>query len=553
MKKRALLLIPLLFFIFSPVFGGDIYVKAGSSGKGTSPSDPLGELWKAVERAQRDDVIHVAAGTYNGKGGSGHFVIKVPNLTMSGGYNADFSARDPFKNLTILERAKDYKGDWTGLPEGIVAGDQHADHSNFILDGFVLNCESRNHYKENVVSMKAPTYPGKAFEASSPNIKVRNCILINPVGEGMYVTWQGKENEVSNCFIVNTFYAAIECRSAQPESEVLIKNNTIVFGWFYPSKGGAIGVFVGSGGKIKIENNIIAFMNTEGGEAGYAVTNTFGNEDTSMINNVFFSCNGGYYKYMDYNKQSLVVFKQSELDDLNDEDLAEDYMLLESGDNREMDPKISPDKDFAAKFANFIASEPGKLNMDEMNKWRKSVGLPLQADPATARKNFGFAYPLKAVVPNLVSGINGIGAKDNAKFEVYASAPADTGPSEYEEVEITDFKKGGRYEKGNDGRAVSFKAGLGDTKTTYELDNASRNDYICVMLLKPGESVATREFVYGYLLKGSEAQKDWDKLSKKRDNYNSGGGVTIKGMAYDFKNKNYPYPVGIIIYEVSRK
>jgi hypothetical protein len=553
MTNKCFGIILLLFFsLGSLLFCADIYVKAGASGKGTSPKDPYDELWKAVDRAKRGDVIHVASGTYNGKGGSGHFVIKVPNLILSGGYSADFSSRDPFKNLTILERAKDYKGDWTGLPEGIIAGGEKSDHSCLIVDGFVLNCESRNSYKNNVVAIKAPTYAGKAFQANSPNIKIRNCIIANPVGEGIYITWQGKENEITNCFILNTFYAAIECRSAQPKSEVLIKNNTIAFGWFYPSKGGAMGIFIGTQGTIKIENNIIAFMNTEGGEAGFAVLNGFGNEDTVMKDNLFFSCSGGYYKYMDSNKQNLLVYKQNELDDLNSEDTWEDFMLAESGGNREGDPKISPDKDYIAKFAGFIEAQPGKLDMDAMNQWRQSIGLPMQAKDGTARQNYGFAYPIKAVVPNLVSKLTDVGAKDTVAFETYKSALADEAPAEYEEVDITDFKKGGKLEKGNDGRAVAFKAQMGDMKSTFELSLAPKTDYLCVELAKPGVSLPTRELIYGYILKGSQAQTDWDKLAKKRDNYNSAGGITVKGRAYDFENKGYPYPVGIVITEVKK-
>jgi hypothetical protein len=190
--------------------------------------------------------------------------------------------------------------------------------------------------------------------------------------------------------------------------------------------------------------------------------------------------------------------------------------------------------------------------MDSMNEWRQALGLPLQAEAGSARQNFGFAYPIKAVIPNLVSKLPDAGAKDNVKFETYKSAAGEEALSNYEEVEITDFKKAGKYEKGNAGKAVSFKAQMGDVQTVYELENAQRTDYLCVQLVKPGVSLPSREFVYGYILKGSQAQLDWDKLFKKRDDYNKAGGVTIKGKAYDFKNAAYPYPVGIILVEVKK-
>jgi hypothetical protein len=526
-----------------PLCAADWYVKSGGTGRGTAPDAATDEIWKALEKAVRGDVIHVAEGTYNGKAGSGHFIIKVPNLSLVGGYSADFAERNPFKHFTILERAADFKGDWTGLPEAIVAGDQHEDQSNFTLDGFVLNAESRNYYKDNVLSLKAPTYPGMLVQTNSPNTRIRNNILLNPAGDGIYCTWQGKDNEIVNNFIVNTFYAAIETRSAQPGSKILIRNNTIAFGWFYPSKGGHMGIFVGRQGETVIDSNVFAFIQTEAEESGFAVSNTFGNSDTVMKNNVYFSANGGYYKYMDGNKQSLVVWKPAGLADLNDPDLCADFMLAESGGNREADPGINPDKEFATKFANF---------MDAMNQWRQAVGLPLQAEAGSARKNYGFPYPLAVVVPNLVSKIAGVGASDSAPLAVYKSEAAAAGKLSYETVEFDSFKKGGANAKGNTGRPVQFKAGLGDPKMVWELAEAPRSDYLCYQATRPGAgSATTMDAVYVYILKGSPAAKSWDTLFKKRAEYFAEG-VNFKGRAFDFKTQSYAYPVGIIIDEIRK-
>ncbi|MCX7023572.1 MAG: right-handed parallel beta-helix repeat-containing protein [Spirochaetes bacterium] len=551
MHKRNWLAMAAMFMAVWSLAAADIWVAAGAAGRGKARDDPMPELWKAVERAERGDVIHVAEGTYNGKAGSGHWIAKVPNLTMVGGYRQDFSERNPFKYFTILERAKDFRGDWTGLPEAIVSGD--ADHSNFTIDGFVLNCESRNVYTEKGLKLQAPTYSGMALQTNSPNTKVRNCILLNPAGDGIYCTWQGSDNEVSNCFIVNTLYAAIETRSAQPDSVINIKNNTIVYGWFYPTKGGATGVFVGRQGTTIVDSNVIAFLQTEGGEDGFGVKNTFANFDTVMKNNVFFSLTGGYYKYMDNNKQSLIAWKPSDLEDLNDEEYCEDYTLAESGGNREADPGLVPDKDFAGKFSNYIASEPGKLNMDAMNEWRRSMGLPLQAEPGKARENYAFAYPLKAVVPGLGSKIKGVGVRIEGPFAAYASEAAGAKTASYEEAAFDSFKKGGANSKGTNGKAVSFRAGLGDKKTTFEIAEATSTNYYSVMLLIPGStSTATRDFVYGYILKGSPADKDWIKLEAKKSGTWKDG-VVIKGKVYDFKNQTYPYPVGVIIDSISSK
>ena len=557
--KKLLTMLAAGLLICTAARGADWYVKAGADGDGTKIS-PFGDPWKALEKAVRGDVIHVAQGGYNGKGGSGHFVIKVPNLTLVGGYNADFSARDPFKNLTILERAKDFRGDWTGLPEGIIAGDQHADHGGLIVDGFVLNGESRNVYGPEGDINIAKSYKGVAFLANKSNIKIRNSIIINPLGDGVYCAWSGKDNEIANTFIVNTFYNAVATRSAQPDSEVRITNCTIAFCWFYPSKGGGMSVFVGRQGKTIMENNVFAFNQTEGDEAGFGVSNTFGNSETTLVNNLFFQCQGGYYKYMDGNKQSLIVWKPADLKDLNKD--GEPFMLAAAGGNSDEDPKMAPDKAYFEKFSNFVASRPGKLNMDAMNQWRRSVGLPLQAEPGSKRKNYGMAYPLASVVPNLASKVKDRGVRIDGPFKAYGgggraaakegpAAVPGSAPKDYAEVAFEAFKKGAEGVKQLSGKPVTFKAGLGMTATSWLLKAAPREDYACVRLLAPGETDATRRYVFGYLLKGSAADKDWAKFLKKRDALNKEG-VIVKGTAFYVGSDTYEYPVGIIIDEVEK-
>jgi len=541
--------------VASTSFGADVYVKSGGTGKGASPDDAFGELWKAVERAKIGDVIHVAAGRYNGKGGAGHFTVKVPDLTLVGGYDGTFSQRDPFKNLSILERAKDYRGDWTGLPEGIVAGDEHADHSGLTVDGFVLDGRSRNVYSPDGTKIELKgSYKGVLFQTNHKNTKLRNSILLNPCGSGIYCAWQGEDNEVTNCFVLNTMFSAIETRSAQPDSKVLLKNNTIAFGWNYPTKGGSIGIFVGRQGQTIIENNVIALLQGEGGEGGIGVINGFGNEDTIMKNNLFFSCTGGFYKYMDGNKDNLLLWKGSEFESLNDEDDCEDFMLAESGDNREGDPGLKPDMRFATIFANFVESVPGKLNMDFMNQWRRSVGLPLQAEPGSARQNYAPAYPLDKVVPGLESSQAGVGVRLDGPFATYRSKAAEALPENFEDCAVADFAKGAKFGSGNDGRAVAFTAGIGDSKLIFEIgDAAPRSEFDGYQLLAPGEKSTTRDYVVGYFRRGSEAHKDFLKLLKKKDKYNEKGGVRFRGQAFDFANKNYPYPVGVVVLGVDKQ
>ena len=538
----------------------EIYVRAGSDGDG-SKANPLSCIWKALDKARRGDVILVTEGTYNGKGGSGHFVISIPKLALVGGYKADFSERNPFKYLSIIERAKDFKGDWTGLPEsgGFISG--KGDHNGLVVDGFVLNGQSRNSYKPAGDIVIDNSYKGVGLSANSPNVRIRNCVVLNTLGDGIYCTWQGKENEISNCFIVNTFYNAIATRSAQPDSQVAIRNCTVAFCWYYPSKGGGMSVFVGRQGKTILENNVFMCNQTEADEAGFGVCNTMGNDATVLKNNTFYLCQGGYYKYMDLNKQNLVVFKPGELADLNKN--GEPYMLSGAAGNSDENPQMSPDNDFFEKFSNFVASKPGKLNMDAMNEWRRSVGLPLQAEPGSARRNYGMAYPLSAVIPNLVAKLPGRGVQLEGPFATYAAeagatAAADPAAAagapkanvEYAEVTYDGFKKTAPGIKDLANKPVRFKGGLGGRSTEFHLKQATAADYDCYKVARPGERPdATRDYVFVYILKGSDAAKNWDKLYRKKDKYPDG--VLLKGTASFIGKDTYPFPVGVILDDIS--
>ena len=546
----SILICGLLLAWSSPLLAADWYVKAGSEGNGSKES-PFPDLWQALDKAVRGDVIRVAKGVYNGKGGCGHYSIKIPNLTIAGGYSDDFSERNPFKNLTILERAADYKGDWTGLPEGIIAGVGGKDHSGLIVDGLVLNCFSRNRYTpEGNVMLKAPSYPGKAFEASSPDIKILNCVIVNPIGEGIYVAWAGKNNEVANTFVVNSIYAGIETRSTQPGAVVTIKNCTISFCWYYPSRGGGMGVFVGRQGKTVLEKNIIAFCQTEGGEAGYAVSNTFGNEDLVMKDNILFQNQGGYYKYMDADKKNLLVWKPEELKALNAD--GEPFMLSATGGNSDENPGFLPDREYFEKFSSFVASEPGKLNMDMMNEWRRSVGLPLQAEAASKRQNHGIPYPLAAIIPNLVSKLPDRGVQVGGPFVDYQAAPAAAAAKEYAEAAFDLFQKGSPEVKTLNGKPVSFRAGMGAVDlSTFPLKEFGKDKYECFKLNLPGEPETTMKCVRGYFLKGSQAAKDWAKFGKKKAEY-AAEGLIVRGTAYYFGADTYSYPVGIVVDEVKK-
>ena len=159
-------------------------------------------------------------------------------------------------------------------------------------------------------------------------------------------------------------------------------------------------------------------------------------------------------------------------------------------------------------------------------------------------------YPLDKVIPNLVSKLNNRGPRIEGPFKEYKGA-AQAEAREYKEVAFSIFKKGSSEVKNLKQAPVMFKAGIGSKKMSWELAEAGRDKYTCFMLLEPGKNEPTRDFLYGYFLNGSEAMKEYEKLSKKKSKYNKEG-IIIKGAASYLGKDSYPYPVGVIVEAVEK-
>ena len=233
-------IVTVLFVILVGVFlnAKDVYVKAGNKGNGTM-SNPYGSISDAMNMGvYAGDVVHVTQGIYYGEGGSGKWVIKVNNLTIVGGYNKDFTERNPFKYQSILVRGMDegalkeakkrgHDKKW-GLDftqtkasynaKAMIFGE--GESSNAIIDGFVIDGYTRNQYKSNGdldVSVGPIGTPLISF--NKPGCKVRNCIILNSGGPGIQMVASGKKDdpnswaEISNCVITNTLMEAIDFRA----------------------------------------------------------------------------------------------------------------------------------------------------------------------------------------------------------------------------------------------------------------------------------------------------------------------------------------------------
>src|SRR6476660_4771751 len=90
--------------------GRDWFVRAGSTGGDGSKEKPFKDPSQALDEVEPGDFIHVTKGVYHGKLESGNWVISTPNLTWLGGYNDDFTKRDPWHNPTELRFSEKFRG-----------------------------------------------------------------------------------------------------------------------------------------------------------------------------------------------------------------------------------------------------------------------------------------------------------------------------------------------------------------------------------------------------------------------------------------------------------
>ena len=143
MRARIPLIALLIALLSSFASASDWFVRAGSDGDG-SKDKPFKDPYLALEKAEAGDSIHVATGVYYGKLDIGNWAIKVPQLKLIGGYNADFTERDPWKNPTQMG----FKKDNTKVRnEGtILIGE--LDHTGSVVDGFIFDQQNRNIYNE---------------------------------------------------------------------------------------------------------------------------------------------------------------------------------------------------------------------------------------------------------------------------------------------------------------------------------------------------------------------------------------------------------------------
>ena len=269
--------------------GREWFVSAtyGSGQLGTKER-PAKDLGNIIHHLKPNDVIRIAAGTYLSRGASGSDEINVP-VTIIGGYNESFTARDPWGEYkTIFTGTNDYQKSTD--PRIYIRTDQQRESNGqlsqggtIVVDGIIVDNGPRNRYHENkglAIRRKAdprtnqnpsPGSGGIVIVASKfTNVAVQNCIVMNTApSEGALSVrvFQGGKGIIRNNLTINNTGYGIHARTgytgSNPElvPKFLIANNTSLFNW----KHDPIATYGGDALALdqyltaKIENNVFGF------------------------------------------------------------------------------------------------------------------------------------------------------------------------------------------------------------------------------------------------------------------------------------------------------
>ncbi len=237
--------------------GKTIYVSAenGSNRNDGSKAAPLKDLQKALDMAEDGTTIKVTEGNYLGALNAGYIEIS-KWITLEGGYNSDFSQRDPLKYITKIEPTKEHLG--TSLSKGLITISKLDDvmTSNILgtltIDGIILNMGYQNDYKPNDPRSPENGCPSENFEtgrmldgatshqlirseaAIAGNVIIRNCAFLNGNYFGIQINTRRGKIEIYNCIFVSNRFAAVRIDGWDKNGEashVDFHHNTVAFSW----------------------------------------------------------------------------------------------------------------------------------------------------------------------------------------------------------------------------------------------------------------------------------------------------------------------------------
>jgi hypothetical protein len=491
--------------------GRDWFVRAGSSGGDGTKDKPFKDPWQALEKVEAGDFVHVAEGEYYGKLKTGRWKLDTQNISLLGGYDAQFKERNPWKHPTRLFAPAEYKGRRDGY---VVEGSE--DHSGAVVDGFVFDRATDNQYKPNGDLDYDNSEKQEHLWLSRPGCVIRNNVFVNGA-EGAVRTSNGIT--LDNNIFLNHHIRTVVVQRGFGTSPVVVKNNTFAFAWEirFGQGNGRNGhlLSIENGVNAIVDNNIFEFADND------AIRLMANPGDVELTNNTF-----------NHNLWSNVMRPQDNtvVDDKTFAQL-KDLKFKKLSGNQVVSAGLPVEKKFLDVYLNRTAYVPGKVTMDDWNQLRELLGQPVLATGGQGPSGFMPLYPWDKAVqlfpknPKVTAGAR---AKD-LPVSFTGVARAETS-YDYQDVTWADAAKSASTWDKLDGKRVAMKVVIRSTDNQWQLPDLSKDEYTPVSVTGPEGADSGGLPMRIYVKKGTKAER----TVLKAKSYSSGTPEQwyfIKGVA----------------------
>lgn len=500
MRLRLAGCIAVLLSVLVPhaAYARDWFVRAGAQNGDGSRAKPFSDPWQALDKVEANDAVHVTAGKYYGRLGLGTWKLPFDGVQLIGGYDQNFGTRDPWKNHTEL--LWDSTGKNWPKEERVGGGG-----TGQVVDGIVIDMQDQVLYTDPARTGRKDHASENAMRFTQP-VTIRNSVIIN--ADDNAISCKGG-SVIENNLIVNSVGWGVEVQSGN-KLPATIRNNTILFTWTFKQPG--MGAYQGSSISLQnpalVSGNILAFNDDQG------IYTTIALDKTSITGNLFFM-----------NLFANIKSGDNAIGDKN-MDLGEELGLKAYSGNVVQNPGLSLDKAWMDKYSKRTAAQPGKLEMDDWNKVRQTLGLPMMAKGGSIAGGIAPPWQLdKALALLQPKAAQGARAK---KLDVpaFSAAPVAAAKS-YQTIELDAWAKN---PDSVNGKALQMVVAIGSVANTSGAPSQFQQDKIAGAQFygRTGEGSQ----VIAFFPKGSSAQRSIDEAAGYFRAGKPDRLYTVQGTAY---------------------
>ena len=396
---------------------------AGGLSVETAKKDIQAVLNIIKENNESGSVIRVSEGNFLGAANAGYIEIS-SWVTIEGGWNADFTERNPFKYITRIQPTQDQLG--TNGAKGLIHISGLDDvmakkpKGTLVIDGICVNLGYENHYMPADPSDPRFGCPSKAFETGrmvdaippqvehqifhsdgwiAGNVIIRNCVFANGVYFALQFGSRCGEVEICNNVFISNRYGACRITAGDKNGEashVSFHHNTVAFSWCRDKEMGDMGYGYECMTQINcdIHHNIFACNNY----AAIARTHVLSGPDkvieakrvTNIYDNAFFM-NAADLQLPPTGGGKWTNVKVAQFEDVDE------HVIPKVDGNFELkegDSFISAlDQDYLKAFANLkVVSSSSFDRNSAANQFRNAMGMNMQGSETIRVSMYGNRY-----------------------------------------------------------------------------------------------------------------------------------------------------------------